>query len=172
VEICKQITILLLLLLHEKNVSFDVCTVKVELLTKIKSCANACNKYIFDDLTNKPGHVVERLPPYHCILNPIDLVWSQVKCYIARHKFGLATSALSQITSQRWETAIDHVIMEEGRMWELHGLANKVVDRLVINIGGAETSSDEELLCSDTDSDMESIHPLLDSNYIITDVSK
>jgi hypothetical protein len=103
---------------------------------------------------NKAGHVVARLPPYHCILNPIELVWSQVKGYIARHNktfklrdmFGLVSSALLQIMSQRWQAAIDHVIEEEGRMWELDGLADNVVDRLVINIGDAETSRDEEPL--------------------------
>jgi hypothetical protein len=49
-------------------------------------------------------------------------------------------------------------------MWELDGLADNVVDRLVINKGDAEISSDEEPLCSDTDSDMEDIHPLPNSD--------
>jgi hypothetical protein len=49
-------------------------------------------------------------------------------------------------------------------MWELDGHAGNVVDWLVINTGDAETSSDEEPLCSDTDSDMEDIHPLPDSD--------
>jgi hypothetical protein len=81
--------------LHEKNVSFDENTVKDEVLTKAKSCANA-NRVMW--------------LRYHCNLNHILLVWSQVKGYIARHNktfkfrdlFGLVPSALSQITSQRW----------------------------------------------------------------------
>jgi hypothetical protein len=60
--------------LHEINVSFNESAVKVELLTKVKSCANACNKHIIDDLANKACHVVARLLPYHCNLNLIDLV--------------------------------------------------------------------------------------------------
>jgi hypothetical protein len=139
---------------------------------------NVANKAVFmaDAIPGlsavKHRPVIARLPPYHCNLNPIELVWSQVKSYFARRNktvkfrdvFGLVTSAVSHITSQRWQAAIDHVIQEEGRMWELDGLADNVVDRLVINIGDAETSSDEVPLCSDTDSDMEDIHPLPDSD--------
>ncbi|KAJ4441671.1 hypothetical protein ANN_11529, partial [Periplaneta americana] len=29
------------------------------------------------------GHVVLRLPPYHCILNPIEMIWSEVKRKVA-----------------------------------------------------------------------------------------
>lgn len=49
-------------------------------------------------------------------------------------------------------------------MWELDGPADYVADRLVINIRDAETSSCEELLCSDADSDMEHIRPVPDSD--------
>jgi hypothetical protein len=90
------------------------------------------------------------VPPYHCKANPIELVWSQVKGYITRHDksfklhvFDLVTSALSQITSQRWQVVIDHYTQEEGRMWELDGLTDNKVNQL-INIGDAETRSDEE----------------------------
>jgi hypothetical protein len=87
-------------------------------------------------------------------LNLIELLGSQVEGYIARHNktfklcdvFGLVTFALSQIMSQRWQATIDHGIKEEGRMWDLDGLADNVVDWLIINIGDAKTSSDEEPL--------------------------
>jgi transposase len=36
-------------------------------------------------MAKKEGHTVIRLPPYHCELNPIELVWSQVKGYVARN---------------------------------------------------------------------------------------
>jgi hypothetical protein len=80
--------------------------------------------------------------------------------------------ALLQITSHRWQATTNHIIKEEGRMWELHGLTSIMVSQLVINTGDAETSSDKEPLCSDMNTDMESIHPLPNSSYVITDISK
>ncbi|KAH6936616.1 hypothetical protein HPB50_020228 [Hyalomma asiaticum] len=46
------------------------------------------NKYNFsgyriDVLGNVAGHDIVRLPLYHCELNPIEMVWSQVKGYTA-----------------------------------------------------------------------------------------
>jgi transposase len=35
--------------------------------------------YCIDDLAAKYGHTVLRLPPYYCVLNPIEVVWSQLK---------------------------------------------------------------------------------------------
>jgi hypothetical protein len=78
--------------------------------------------------------------------------------------FSLVTSALSQITSQRWKAAIDYIIKEEGMMWEHDGLADNMADQLIINIGNAKTSSDEKPLFSGMDSDMEGIHPLPNSD--------
>jgi hypothetical protein len=49
-------------------------------------------------------------------------------------------------------------------MWELDGLADSMVNWLVINKGDVETSSNAQPLCSDMDSDMERTHPLPGSN--------
>jgi transposase len=35
--------------------------------------------YVVDQLAQKYGHAVLRLPPYFCILNPIELIWGQLK---------------------------------------------------------------------------------------------
>ena len=35
--------------------------------------------YAIDKIANDHGHTVARLPPYHCHLNPIELIWGQVK---------------------------------------------------------------------------------------------
>ena len=41
-------------------------------------------RYVIDDLASANGHEVLRLPPYHCELNPIEMVWGQLKAYVAR----------------------------------------------------------------------------------------
>lgn len=41
------------------------------------------DKYIIDKEANLHNKTVLRLPPYHCELNPIELVWAQVKTYVS-----------------------------------------------------------------------------------------
>ena len=41
-------------------------------------------KYVIDSMANTAGYSVLRLPPYHCILNPIEMAWNQLK-YHALH---------------------------------------------------------------------------------------
>lgn len=44
--------------------------------------------YYIDELLGEHGHTVIRLPPYHCDLNPIELVWAMVKKRIAEENVG------------------------------------------------------------------------------------
>jgi transposase len=37
------------------------------------------DKYKIDEMEQEMGHTVLRLSPYHCELNPIELVWAQKK---------------------------------------------------------------------------------------------
>jgi hypothetical protein len=49
-----------------------------ELFTIIKE-NNIGKVYFINDLAAKYGHTVLRLPHYYCVLNPIEMVWSQLK---------------------------------------------------------------------------------------------
>ena len=52
--------------------------IKPVLLSLIKA-ANIQKQCIVDNIAKLAGHSVLRLPPYHCMLNPIEMVWSQLK---------------------------------------------------------------------------------------------
>ena len=43
---------------------------------------NIEKQYVIDCMTEKAPYSVLRLPPYHCILNPIELAWNQLKCHV------------------------------------------------------------------------------------------
>jgi transposase len=58
-------------------------TTRPELFTIIKE-NNIGKVYFIDDLAAKYGHTVLRLPPYYCVLNPIEMVWSQLKHKISK----------------------------------------------------------------------------------------
>ncbi|XP_023210880.1 uncharacterized protein LOC111639341 [Centruroides sculpturatus] len=136
---------------------------KIELLDIVKKIKHKYDKYIIDEMAKEIGIDVLRLPPYHCNLNPIELIWADMKGYIARHNTTfklsdvriLMNEAIEQINEERWRKCIEHIEKEEQRMWELDEISETVVEKLIIQ---SNTSSDEsdindyfEQLCSDTD---------------------
>ena len=58
---------------------------KPVLLGRIKM-ANIQKKFAIDSIAFENGHLVLRLPPYHCCLNAIELVWHQLKSKARRQK--------------------------------------------------------------------------------------
>ena len=51
--------------------------------TTLSSFTDLNRKYVVDDMALQHGFVVVGLPPYHCVLNPIELIWSWVKRHVA-----------------------------------------------------------------------------------------
>ena len=70
--------------LQKENVSFPIQSLKPELLQIVKRL-NKQKKYIVDQLIHEAGHYILRLPPYHSHLNPIELVWAEVKRSVAEN---------------------------------------------------------------------------------------
>ena len=98
------------------------------------------------------GDEILRLPPYLCILNPVELVWSQVKGYVARNnktfKIGdvkaLVEQGIKEVTKEKWKGCIEHVIAEEETFWKSNDLCDCIVDHLEINLADTSCSSYEE----------------------------
>lgn len=73
-------------------------------------------------------HKVLRLPPYHCLFNPIENVWGLAKTYYNRHigrdGYGMENclkmwkEALHTITKETWINTINHTEKEIVRWWE------------------------------------------------------
>ena len=70
-------------ILHEPKM------LKFELFDLIKR-SNPISVYQTDVLAAKFGYDCLRLPVEHCELNPIKLVWAQVKRHTAHHNTGIA----------------------------------------------------------------------------------
>ncbi|XP_076250016.1 uncharacterized protein LOC143189904 [Rhynchophorus ferrugineus] len=77
-------------------------------------------RYMVDQITERYGHKVLRLPPYHCIFNPIELIWGIAKNYCNGHSnqncLDLCNEALSKITPSVCVSSIRHV-EEEINKW-------------------------------------------------------
>jgi transposase len=59
---------------------------KAELLVLVKQHKHKFERYVVDELAAQEGKTVLRLPPYHCELNPIELIWLQIKNEVASKK--------------------------------------------------------------------------------------
>lgn len=142
--------------LVSKNISYDDNEIKTELLLKVKNVKDNFKTYVVDELAKKYKVEVLRLPPYHCELNPIELIWANVKGYVARKntnfKFDevkqLLQEGLQQITSENWKRCVEHVIKEEDNFYsKIDEMIDKTVDSFVIHV----TDSDTEMETSESD---------------------
>ncbi|CAH1368074.1 unnamed protein product, partial [Tenebrio molitor] len=104
------------------------------------------NDLYFEETTNW-GHEVLRLPPYHCIFNPIEMIWAQLKANLRRNnrnpKFSeqtidLIKEEVSKIDDTKWANCERHVVEIED------GYRAKQVKELIINLGDDSDSSDDD----------------------------
>ena len=107
-----------------------------------------------DELANAHGFEVLRSPVAHCELNPIELVWAQVKGWVTRlnETFRLAdvkqlvVESLASVTPQDWHKGVEHVKTEEEAYWKADKLQEELVERLIIDAGlnsASESDSDD-----------------------------
>ena len=136
--------------LRERNIEFDNCMTKPELYEIIKR-----NKpqivYKTDELAWQWGHTVLRTPVRQCELNPIELVWAQVKHYVAKNNTTfrmsdvkkLAKEALENVTPEKWKKCCDHVVGIEDYYQKTEGIM-QAIEPVVINLGSDVESSNED----------------------------
>lgn len=136
--------------LRSNAISFEDDMVKAELLEIVKRYKAKYETYVVDEMAQNAGHRVLRLPPYHCDLNPIELVWAQVKGFVANQNKSfkmaeirdLLTTALIRIDSEKWHRCVQHVEqVVEPNMWEMDVFAEEAVDRLIIDLNNESSSS-------------------------------
>jgi transposase len=117
---------------------------------------NPNNKHVVDLLAEEKNMMVLRLPPYHCELNPIELVWAFIKNDVAANnttfKFSdvkiLFQQALAKVLPEHWKNNITHVKKVDSQMWEIDNLTDSTIEEIIINIvsdsSSTERSDDEK----------------------------
>lgn len=139
--------------LRNKNIPFEEDMIKLELLSLVRMHKNKYNLYVIDEMAKDKNMVVLRLPPYHCELNPIELIWAQVKNEVAAknttYKLAdvkeLLKKSIQNVTAANWANCVSHVLKEEDKMCKLDGLIDIVVEPLIINLGPDSSSSECEM---------------------------
>lgn len=134
--------------LYESNIFFENSYTKKQLLECIKSFEFS-KEYVVDTIARKHNHDVLRLPPYHCIFNPIELIWAQLKENVRRKnkspKFSenvvkLIKEEIGNISANLWRSAIDHVRKIETKYNDLPTMHPE----LIINVNIDEDSTESE----------------------------
>uniref|UniRef100_A0A6P7FUW3 Uncharacterized protein LOC114332964 n=1 Tax=Diabrotica virgifera virgifera TaxID=50390 RepID=A0A6P7FUW3_DIAVI len=145
--------------LTEKGIAYEESMLKIHLLDIARLRKFEYLKYAVDETAKDYGVKVLRLPPYHCELNPIELIWAQVKGEVARnnktYKLNevkeLLTQAILHVTPEKWAKCIGNIVKEEHRMWELDIHMEVLIEPIIITPG--EDDSDSSTASSDLDSD-------------------
>ncbi|XP_072384573.1 uncharacterized protein [Diabrotica undecimpunctata] len=129
--------------LRSKNISFEDSLLKVQLLAIVKEHKKRYDQYIVDEMAKRQNKIVLRLPPYHCELNPIELVWADIKNFVAAknttYKFpdlkNLFNEAVANITPQKLQKCVQHVVLKvEPKMWELDNIIEVQQESIIINL--------------------------------------
>lgn len=110
--------------------------VKAELLQIVAQNKHKFDKYVIDEIAKLNKKKVLRLPPYHCELNPIELIWSMVKRYVKSNNTTyklqdvrlLVEQGIDQVTAEQWNKCIRHVKDEEKKMWKIDDITDTLVD--------------------------------------------
>lgn len=139
--------------LEENNVPHDPKLPKAELL-QIISQNKARQVYIIDKIANDHGHKVARLPPYHCHLNPIELIWAQVKSDVRMNNSNgnqtmkrveqLTKEAVAKVTARNWLNCVNHTHQIEQEYIRKDRAVNHLYESSSFVINIESSSSDEE----------------------------
>lgn len=94
--------------LSQKKIPFDDKMLIVKLLNIARKHIPESKKYVVDEMVREKNIIVHRLPPYHCELNPIELIRAQIKNQEARENLtftmdkvkGLLDIAIKNVTEK------------------------------------------------------------------------
>lgn len=143
-----------------KGINVDKTLLKKELLQLAYKEKPKYNKYVIDEEAKLQNRTVLRLPPYHCELNPIELIWAQVKGYIAANNKTfklpevkhLLEQSIKRVTRESWKKCVEHVLKEEEKLWKLDDIIEGMEEenaQFVINVENDNSDSDESVLAEE-----------------------
>lgn len=144
--------------LSDRNIPFSTAMLKPQLYDIVKGCKKRYVTYKFDSLLSSQGHTVLRLPPYHPDLNPIELIWAQVKNNVAKRNTTfklaevqkLAEEEFAAVTQEDWQKCCSHAQKFEKSYLENEVTVDVQTEQIIINISA---DSDSESEVSDCQSD-------------------
>ena len=87
--------------LQKNNVTYGTNALRSELWLLCKRHRDAKSCKIIDKIAQRYGHEVLRLPPYHCDLNTIELIWANEKNFVARENTEMTMKFAEELFRRR-----------------------------------------------------------------------
>ncbi|XP_050503419.1 uncharacterized protein LOC126882497 [Diabrotica virgifera virgifera] len=129
--------------LRSKDIYFEEDYLKSELLDVVAHFKSQYDERIVDKIAKSKNVKLLRLPPYHCELNPIELVWSEIKRFLARHNTNFKKLEVENLNMKHTLNYVQHVISVERRMWNIDNLLDNI-DPVIINLNDDSGSESEK----------------------------
>ena len=125
---------------------------KPVLLDLIKA-KNIPAQYKVDLIAQEFGFEVLRLPPYHCVLNPIEMVWNQFKSHARRmNVFTSEPAKVVQMIRDVFKEKIlpshcvnydRHIRKEEETFKKMDGILDTHIDPFIIQLTDSEEDDED-----------------------------
>lgn len=137
-----------------KNITHHPDMLKCELLEIVRR-NKPQPEYEIDNYAASLGHTVLRLPPYHCDLNPIEMIWSMVKRKVASKNVdggcnveALTRQAFAEITPELWQAECKHVRRIQNQYIHTDKLMD-IQEEFIIRLNDSDSELDTDWLDSD-----------------------
>ncbi len=143
--------------LLENGIDFDPGMLKSEMIKLVNKHKAKHMKYCVDEKLMAAGVKILRLPPYHCMLNPIEHVWAAFKHAVGRRNTADATVAGAKDVQQLandvfaamepayFSKVADHAIKTAEYFWSnVDHLVDIVCERLEIDLNSDCDTSDDD----------------------------
>jgi hypothetical protein len=126
--------------LTQHSIPFSATDTKKRLYEKIKQ-KNTPVVYKTNNIANLHGHEVTRTPIRHCEHNTIELIWAQVKGFVAKNNTTfrlkgvkeLTYATFGKITKDMWTKAEEHVVKIEKEYCKEHCIDRSVIQPIIID---------------------------------------
>ena len=99
--------------LTENKIPFKPDALRSESWTFWKKYRKDKTSKVIDNIAKKYGHEVIRLPPYHCDLNAIELIWADEKNYVARENREMTLKSVEALFRER--SKISKLLLKNAR---------------------------------------------------------
>jgi len=138
--------------LTQRKIKFELYMTKAELL-ELAFQHLPPREYIVDRAAMKFDVQIVRIPVKHCVLNPIELVWSGLKDYVRKQNVRFNLNDISQLCNE-WLSSLgpEHAIGYFKHV-EKHEQIFKTADKLAEELDNEIIDSDDESDNNELDDD-------------------
>lgn len=151
--------------LTSKGIPFSDDMLVPELYKLVQLHKQRFQRYVIDDIVRKEGHDILRLPPYHPDLNPIELIWADIKGHAAARNTSFSIADVQTICKEKisnmgvedWTAKCMHVKKIEDEYCAREGGIDDLIESFVISVESDSDSCSEFSDNSDTMSGIEEL---------------